>query len=89
MNGMPFDMVLSQPLAETFQAGGVAPNILAAHNLAWDALNSMLGGDPAEAWALKGMQHTYYPNPTTPGVQFIAEFVRDPEFEQGAGASEE
>jgi hypothetical protein len=33
------------------------------------------------------MQHTYYPNPTTPGVQFVAEFVRDPEFEAGAEES--
>jgi hypothetical protein len=46
MNGMPFDMVLSQPLAETFGAQGFAPNIAAAHNMSWDALKTALGEDP-------------------------------------------
>ena len=84
MQNMPFEMILSQPLAETFQCGGVAPNVLAAHNLAWDALNGVLAGDPVEAWALKAMQHTYVAHAEAPGVQFIAEFVRNPEYEAEA-----
>ncbi len=79
MNGMPFDMVLAQPLAETFECGGMAPGIHGAHTLAWDALESILGSDDASAWALKRMQHTYVAHQDAPGVQFIAEFVRRPD----------
>lgn len=86
MNGMPFDMVLAQPLAETFQAGGVAPNVDEAHNLAWQALGAMVTQADLPAWSLKVMQHTYFPNPTTPGVQFVAEFARNPEYDQGEEA---
>lgn len=87
MNGMPFDMVLAQPLAETFQCGGRAPNILASHSLAWDALSASLGGDPVEAWSLKVMQHQYDPGApgsgAEKGVAFAAEFVRNPEYDGG------
>jgi hypothetical protein len=81
MQNMPFEMILAQPLAETFQCGGTAATVIMAHNLAWDALSSSLGPDPVEAWALKTMQHSYHPDPDAPGVQFVAEFVRNPEFE--------
>ena len=81
MNGMPFDMVLAQPLAETFKCGGNAIDVGSAHNMAWNALTSSLGADPIEAWTLKVMEHVYDPNPAAPGVQFIAEFVRNPEYD--------
>lgn len=79
MNGMPFDMLLNQPVAETFQAGGLAPNVLAAHDLAWQALSAMVEEADMPAWTLKVIEHTYYPNPTAPGVQFTATFVRHPD----------
>ena len=81
MNGMPFDMVLTQPLAETFGCGGLAPNIPAAHNLAWDALEASLGGDPGAAWTLKTMEHEFVPSAERPGVQFRATFARNPEYD--------
>jgi hypothetical protein len=78
MNGMPFEMQLTQPLAETFHAAGVAPNVLAAHNMAWDALTSSLGDDPVEAWKLGEITHAYSTEP--PGVAFTATFLRNPEY---------
>ena len=85
MNGMPFDMVLSQPLAETFGAQGFAPNIASAHDMAWSALTTALGNDTADlpAWSLKVMRHGYSPEGQG-GVNFSAEFARNPEFEPGA-----
>lgn len=84
MQGMPFDMILTQPLAETFSCGGRAANVLMAHTMAWNALTAVLGTDPVEAWMLKGMQHQYDPGPAGSavevGVAFAAEFVRNPEY---------
>lgn len=79
MQNMPFDMILAQPLAETFQCGGMAENVMAANVLAWNAMRSVLGGDIIEAWSLKTMQHIHVPGGDSPGVQFVAEFVRTPE----------
>ena len=73
--------ILSMPLIETFQCGGLAPNILASHNLAWDALTGVLAGDPIEAWSLKVMTHSWVSHADAPAVQFNAEFVRDPEYD--------
>jgi hypothetical protein len=73
--------ILTLPLMETFQCGGLAPNILASHNLAWDALTGVLAGDPIEAWSLKVMTHTWVAHEDAPGVQFVAEFARNPEYE--------
>ena len=84
MQGMPFEMQLTQPLAETFVCSGVAPNVLGAHNMAWDALTSSLGGDPIAAWKLGEIMHAYSTEP--PGVAFSATFLRNPEFEAGAEA---
>lgn len=72
------NQALAQPMAETFQAGGLAPTIPAAHDLAWNALDSVLGGDPIGPWKLKAIEMTYTANPEAPGVQFVAEFLRDP-----------
>lgn len=76
--------ILTMPLMEVFKCGGVAPNILASHNLAWDALNGVLAGDPEGAWSLKVMTHVWVAHEGAPAVQFEAEFVRNPEFEQEA-----
>lgn len=73
--------ILTMPLLETFKCGGTAPNILASHNLAWDALTGVLGGDPVEAWSLKVMTHAWATVNEAPAVQFEAEFVRNPEYE--------
>jgi len=73
----PVDYQLAQPLLETFACDGQAPNVLAAHNMAHDALTQRLQGDPAEAWSLKVIQHGW----SEQGVTFHAEFLRNPEFE--------
>jgi hypothetical protein len=73
------EQILAKPLAETFTATGLAPNIMAAHNLAWDALNESLGTDAVRAWQLKAMQHQHSTDPK--GVAFVAEFARDPHYE--------
>lgn len=84
MNGMPFDMILAQPLAETFMVSGIAPNVLAAHTLAWEGLEQYLSTDPLAAWQLKVMQHVLSTQP--PGVAFQAEFARNPEYDAGGDA---
>ena len=83
---MNIEQVLAMPLYEKFIAGGKAPNIVSAHNMSWDALTTACGGqgeydtgDPVGAWALKGITHSY--DPATGGVEFQAEFVRDPNYE--------
>lgn len=76
---LDINQILSKPLAETFTVQGIAPNVLAAHNLAWDGLTESLGGDPLSAWSLKGMQHALSTEPK--GVAFTAEFARDPNYE--------
>jgi len=76
------NQILSKPLAETFTIQGIAPNVLACHNMAWSGLEEMLGGDPVAAWALKGMQHAYSTEPK--GVAFTAEFARAPDYEAEA-----
>lgn len=83
MQGMPFEMQLTQPLAESFHVSGVAPNVLAAHNMAWDGLTSSLGSDPVAAWKLGEITHAFSTDPR--GVAFTAIFLRNPEFEQQAG----
>ncbi len=75
------EQLLSMPLAETFTVNGLAPNIIASHNLAWDGLTAMLGTDPLRAWKLASMQHTLSTDPK--GVVFVAEFVRNPNYEEG------
>ena len=68
---------------ETFDCEGATPDVLAAHNLAWQALTNVLGDDPIAAWSLKVMQHVYVPE--GPGqrscVKFHAQFSRNAEFE--------
>lgn len=79
---LDIEKILAAPLAETFTVGGVAPNVLAAHNMAWDGLTASLGGDPIAAWTLKAMQHAMSTNPR--GVAFTAEFARNPHYENEA-----
>lgn len=74
---MNIEQILSLPLAETFLVDGRAPNVLAAHNMAWDGLTGSLSTDPVAAWAMKVMQHSWVEG----GVVFHAEFARDPNFE--------
>ena len=78
MQGMPFEMQLTQPLAETFHCGGVAPNIPRAHDMAWAALGESLGDDPPRAWKMGEMTHAFSTEP--PGVAFTAIFLRNPEY---------
>lgn len=73
------NQILSKPLAETFTAQGMAPNVIVAHNYAWLALEDCLGDDPVRAWQLKGMQHVHSTDPK--GVVFTAEFAREPNYE--------
>ena len=45
------EMLLALPLAETFVVAGKAPNVLAAHDMAWEGLESPgLVTDPKAAW---------------------------------------
>jgi hypothetical protein len=79
--------ILTMPLVETFQCSGLAESVLAAHVMSRNALVAVLGGDPAEAWSLKMMTHSYTPaDPSkgreTPGVSFSAEFARNPEYDE-------
>ena len=76
---LDINQILSKPLAETFTAQGLAPNIVVAHNYAWLALEESLGGDPAAAWQLKAMQHVHSTEPK--GVAFTAEFAREPDWQ--------
>lgn len=69
-------------LIETMQVAGAAPNVLAAHNMAWEGLESVLGTDPAPAWDMRGIQHVVDPDiGGSVGVRFQAEFARNPEYE--------
>lgn len=80
--------ILSKPLAETFTAQGIAPNIQGAHAMAWEALEvaRVARGphmaDPVEAWQLKAIQHVWSTDPL--GVAFTAEFARNPNHEEVA-----
>lgn len=73
------DQIMAKPLYETFVVSGIAPNVLAAHNLAWDGLTQSLSTDPLPAWSLKAMQHALSTDPA--GVAFTAEFARNPHYE--------
>ena len=73
---MNIEQMLALPLAETFVVEGTAPNVLAAHNLAWDNFKASLGGDPELAWSLKIMKHAAHEG----AVVFRAEFARDPNY---------
>lgn len=75
----PIDFILSQPLSETFTVGGIAETVLAAHVQANAGLQNVLGGDPVGAWILKAMDHVYVGGEQG-GVQYQAQFVRDPEW---------
>jgi hypothetical protein len=75
---MNIEMILAQPLAETFLIDGRAANVLAAHNMAWDGFKAFLAGDPEEAWSLKVMNHAWE---SPEAITFHAEFVRNPNFE--------
>lgn len=77
----PIDFVLSQPLSETLTVGGLAESVMAAHVQALAGLRSVLGGDAEAAWSLKAMDHTHVPNQ---GVQYVAQFVRNPEYDEEA-----
>ncbi len=68
---------------ETFSVKGKAAHVLAANAKAWSALEACLGVDPVAAWSLKVMQHAYDPT-ANPGVEFLAEFVRDPDYDPDA-----
>ena len=74
----PVDYVLGQPLSETFTAQGLAESVMAAHVMAQNGLEQVLGGDAVEAWSLKAMDHVLSPNK---GVEFTAQFVRNPEYD--------
>ena len=78
MNATNIDQVLAARRFETFTATGKAPNIILADSMAWSALESVLGGDPITAWALKVMTHTFDPQGEK-GVKFQAEFARIPD----------
>ena len=51
---------------------------MAAHVMAQNGLEQVLGGDAVEAWSLKAMDHVLSPNK---GVEFTAQFVRNPEYD--------
>lgn len=74
----PIDYVLAQPLSETLIVQGRAENVMAAHVMAQAGLTSVLGGDPVGAWTLKAMDHQLVPGT---GVDFQAQFVRNPEYD--------
>lgn len=76
----PIDYVLAQPLSETLTIQGRAESVLAAHIMAANGLSDVLGGDSAAAWSLKAMDHTHAG--FEPAVDFVAQFVRNPEFEE-------
>lgn len=84
---LDIEQVLAKPLAETFTAQGLAPNIIGAHAMAWEALEVARAArgphlsDPLEMWALKAIQHSWSTDPV--GVAFVAEFARKPD-EEGA-----
>lgn len=61
---------------ETFTCGGRTANVLLADSLAWSWLESVLGGDPLDRWTLKAIQHMFVLESGTPGVEFLAEFIR-------------
>lgn len=73
----PIDFVLSQPLSETLTVTGRAESVMAAHVMALAGLRGVLGGDFESAWSLKAMDHVWVEN----GVEFQAQFVRNPEFD--------
>lgn len=76
------DFVLSQPLSETLKVGGLAETMMAAHVQAQAGLTGVLGGDAVEAWSLKAMDHTYVlRGDGSRAVEYVAQFVRNPEFE--------
>jgi hypothetical protein len=76
---MPFEMQLTQPLAETFQCGGMAQDTPTAKVMAWNALEASIGFDDVEAWKMSGVDHVHVPSAEAPGVQFVATFIRNPE----------
>lgn len=84
MNVAPnVDQALKMRRLETFTVEGAAPNVLVADEMAWSALQRVLGNDPLAKWDCKVMLHDYVPGENTesgePCVKFHAEFVRMPD----------
>ena len=77
------DQALKMRRLETFTVEGVAANVLFADEMAWGALQQVLGNDPLAKWDCKVMLHDFVPADTTeagePAVKFHAEFVRIPD----------
>lgn len=90
------EQLLMAKRLETFTVSGTSHNVILADQMAWRALEAVLGTDPVQAWTLKVMAHNYAAvedesNPEGPpkaAVSWQAEFVRnpdyDPEFEREA-----
>ena len=76
---MNIDQILSMKLAETLDVDGLAPNVVEAHNIAWRALENVIGTDGVAAWQLKAMQHKYTVVRDEACVAFKAEFARRPD----------
>ena len=75
----PVDFLLSQPLSETLTVAGRASDMMSAHVMAQAGLAEVLGGDDAEAWSLKAMDHSHTGDAS---VDFVAQFVRTPNEEE-------
>ena len=61
---------------ETLAVTGEAQSVMDADRLAWEALESVLGPDPVEAWTLAKMQHAVK---EAGKLSWQALFHRDPE----------
>lgn len=61
---------------ETLAVTGEAQSVMDADRLAWEALESVLGPDPVDAWALVKMQHAVKESGK---LSWQALFHRDPE----------
>jgi len=77
------DQALRQRRLEVFTVEGAAENVLRADEMAWSALESVLGNDPVAKWSLKVMLHDLIPADTMAdgraAVKFHAEFLRQPD----------
>ena len=78
------EQLLAAKRLETFTVSGIAETFLAADVMAWNAIEKVLGGDRISAWTLKAMGHTFVAlKDDASGVEFHAEFVRNPDEEDG------
>lgn len=77
------EQILRAKRLESFTVEGASPNVVLADSMAWAGLESVLGTDPVERWAIKVMQHDYVPAENGPDgkpcVKFHCEFIRMPD----------